>query len=518
MALAWDIDCVTPHTIPRFFQAYSEREFGAEHAMEISSLLLSYDRLMALRRHEHMETHTLSLLHYREADSIMERYANLTSRAAAIFAGIQSFNKAAFFQLVLHPIKASNIFLDLHISLARNKIYGQQRRNTTNHLAQRVLELFDLDWSLAEEYHNSPWSGNKWNHIMKQPHYGFPTYETYHTPSRDMITGLSFVQRRQNPSPIAGQMGVAVEGHIGVLPGLVNEECCRMQPSRFGRAVGLTLAPLSPFGPTNRYFEVYTQGTRDVAWTVNAAVEWIHFSRSAGTLSPDNTGDHRVELTVDWSQVPRDFNSVVHIDICSAEGNFEQIHLPVVNQRPPEDFCGFVESDGVVSIEIGAVHLIGKQQSFYKNLPYIGRTISGSVALVELHELDVPYLEYPLFLFSTPASVTIILYFTMALDAHPENSLSYNIQFDETAHDGIRLLKTKLGEDLPEGWSTAVQDGVWIRRHSFPMKDVGSHMVRYRPLASGLMLEKLVVDIGGLQESYLGPPPSSYVGQSVSKL
>ncbi|KAL5320180.1 hypothetical protein ACEPPN_010981 [Leptodophora sp. 'Broadleaf-Isolate-01'] len=460
MALAWNIDCVNPATIPKFFQAYAEREIGSEHAIETSKLLLSHDRLMALRRHEHMEPDTLSLLHYREADIIIERYLDLEHRAAALFAGLLASHKAAFFQLVLHPIRASRIFLDLHTSLARNRMHGQQRRNTTNHLAQRVLKLFDLDWSLAEEYHKSPWCGDKWNHIMKQTHYGFPAYKTYHSPSRDTITGISFVQRRQNPSPIAGQMGVAVEGHLGILPGLVNEECCRMQPSRFGRAVGLTLAVMSPYGPLSRYFEIYTQGTRDVTWTVVAAEQWVQFSQSAGVLSPDDKEDQRVEVTVDWARVARDFDDMVHIDIRSAEGDYEQIHLPIANRRAPEDFCGFVESDGVVSIEVGAVQLTNWQRLSYQSLPYVGRTSSGAVALLDSPTAEVSYLQYELFLFSTPATVSIILYFTMALDTRMEQALCYDIHFDGSAQDDVRLLQMKNNGDLPEGLSEAVQDSV----------------------------------------------------------
>ncbi|KAH6698170.1 hypothetical protein BKA61DRAFT_647403 [Leptodontidium sp. MPI-SDFR-AT-0119] len=433
MALAWNIDCINPATIPKFFQAYAEREIGSEHAIETSKLLLSHDRLMALRRHEHMEPDTLSLLHYREADIIIER--------------------------------ASRIFLDLHTSLARNRMHGQQRRNTTNHLAQRVLKLFDLDWSLAGEYHKSPWCGDKWNHIMKQPHYGFPAYKTYHSPSRDTITGISF-------------MGVAVEGHLGILLGLVNEECCRMQPSPFGRAVGLTLAVMSPYGPSSRYFEIYTQGTRDVNWTVVAAEQWVQFSQT---------------------RVARDFDDMVHIDIRSAEGDYEQIHLPIANRRAPEDFCGFVESDGVVSIEVGAVQLTNWQRRSYQSLPYVGRTSSGAVALLDSPTAEVPYLQYELFLFSTPATVSIILYFTMALDTRMKQALCYDIHFDGSAQDD------------------AVQDGVWTRRHSFAVTGPGSHVVAYRPLARGLLLEKLVVDMGGLRDSYLGPPASSHVGQPASQ-
>lgn len=61
LSLAWNIDNITPTTIPTFFEAYAEREFGSEYAKDISELLLGYNRLMALGRHEHIEVDTLSI-------------------------------------------------------------------------------------------------------------------------------------------------------------------------------------------------------------------------------------------------------------------------------------------------------------------------------------------------------------------------------------------------------------------------------------------------------------------------
>lgn len=39
----------------------------------------------------------------------------------------------------------------------------------------------------------------------------------------------------------------------------------------------------------------------------------------------------------------------------------------------------------------------------------------------------------------------------------------------------------------------------------------GSRTVTYRPLAPGLLLDPIIIDLGGVQCSYLGPPPSQVV-------
>ncbi|KAJ5724972.1 uncharacterized protein N7483_006329 [Penicillium malachiteum] len=125
--------------------------------------------------------------------------------------------KPAFYQLILHPIKASQIYMTLRVSLAKNKLYAEQRRTSANHYANEVLRLFDADYDLSCEYHEM--LDGKWNNIMSQPHYGC-RWECDITPFRDIVPGLCIVQTRQKASAIMGFMGIAVECHKGVRPGL----------------------------------------------------------------------------------------------------------------------------------------------------------------------------------------------------------------------------------------------------------------------------------------------------------
>jgi hypothetical protein len=154
----------------------------------------------------------------------------------------------------------------------------------------------------------------------------------------------------------------------------------------------------------------------------------------------------------------------------------------------------------------------------YEHLPFLGRSSSGGVSLrydissILYTTKNIPFLEYPVFLFSDSRAVTVTLYFTMVLESDPEDLLRYDVSFDDALQKSVRLLEEpSCRGDLPPGWSVAVQDGVWKRSHVFSYDHAGPHFVKFRPTTKGLVLEKLVIDVGGVRESYLGPPQSRFI-------
>jgi hypothetical protein len=69
---------------PQFYQAFAEREFGYELGHEIGDLLLGHDRLFALRRHEHIEPDTFSIINYSEDYYVERRWLNLEEKGTKI--------------------------------------------------------------------------------------------------------------------------------------------------------------------------------------------------------------------------------------------------------------------------------------------------------------------------------------------------------------------------------------------------------------------------------------------------
>jgi hypothetical protein len=72
-------------------------------------------------------------------------------------------------------------------------------------------------------------------------------------------------------------------------------------------------------------------------------------------------------------------------------------------------------------------------------------------------------------------------------------------------------LTSKGTGDLPMGWTNAVQDAVWKRSHNVGTVGRGSHLIEIRLRSTNICLEKLILDLGQIQRTYLGPAESQYV-------
>ncbi|KAJ0425446.1 hypothetical protein BJY00DRAFT_308190 [Aspergillus carlsbadensis] len=457
--LAWNIEALEVDQLPCFFNTFFERHLSLSQAASkrCAGLLLKHDRLVSLRKHEHIEGGTFSLINYNEAENIIQQWKEALEEAEELQKWIPSTAIPSYFQLVLHPIKASYIYIALRVNQTKNQLYGVQRRNTANSAAYEVLRLFEEDFNLSVEYHSL--LDGKWNHIMRQPHYGYT--ETWHAPSRDLISGLSFVQTRQDSNPISGWIGVAVEGHQGVRPGLTDEESDRT----------IQVAATSSEG-------------RAVAWTVTSPRAWLSTSPSRGTIEPKGI-DKLVKVSVDWENVPAGFNDELLLDLHSSLGDYEQIHVRVKNNVPDGNTSGFVEADGHVSIN--ATSFKNLLPVGYRHLPFVGRTSNGAVALApDTTPTHSEFLHYPYITFTSVPAATLVLEFTLTLDTNPDVPITYDIQYE------------------------SVMDNVWKRRHQLNLGTPRSDTLDIRLNTQNCVLEKIVLDLGGLRESYLDPPESAF--------
>jgi hypothetical protein len=292
-----------------------------------------------------------------------------------------------------------------------------------------------------------------------------------------MVDGICYVQTRQDSNPIVGQMGIAVEGAKGIRSGLTNEESDRTHPSRGDLIPGLTFPSLENYGPKMRHFEIYRRGTAAFTWNVTVPFEWIKATPSSGTLD-SGTNDARVYIEVDWDRAPPDIDQTMQIIVSSTVGDCEHVHLPVIRRHlPTGSFTGFVESDGCVSVP--ATRLSRPQAgSQYQIFPFLGRTEFGVVGT-----------------------------------GHATKHWTYEVMIDDKSYGDLRLIQdpAKIGE-LPPGWDKAVQDCVWTQTLDLhePMRS-GKHVIKVCLCKQNLLLEKLVLDLGGVRESYLGPPASTFV-------
>lgn len=158
----------------------------------------------------------------------------------------------------------------------------------------------------------------------------------------------------------------------------------------------------------------------------------------------------------------------------------------------------------------------------YRLLSEVGRSSTGSVALNLSHEKPevmqimskTHYLTYHAYFFTNIRTLELLLYFNMTLNVDPSDPMAYDILVDGNIQTHKLIPESTNDGELPEGWAEAVQDCVWVKKHRFSGENLGpgAHIIQVGLKHSNMLLEKLVVNLGGVKESYLGPPLSYFAG------
>jgi hypothetical protein len=114
-----------------------------------------------------------------------------------------------------------------------------------------------------------------------------------------------------------------------------------------------------------------------------------------------------------------------------------------------------------------------------------------------------PCLEYRMYLFHAgQLDVEAILAPTLAFV--PGRGLRYAISFD----DEPPQIVDSLAQDSPANWALSVSDSVRKVISTHNLASAGYHTLKVWMVDPGVVLQKLVVNLGGVKPSYLGPPES----------
>lgn len=483
LTLAWAPEKWSANRLGDYTRLWAVREFGSEHAEAIAELVSGYTKFNGRRKPELLEPTTYSLVNYHEAERVVATSREWVERAEAIQAKLPAAARDAFFQLVLHPVKASALVNELYVEAGLNRLYATQGRASTNTKASRVRALFQADEALTRQY-NEDLGGGRWRHFMDQTHLGY-TY--WQQPARNAMPAVTELQ-----VPAAAEMGLAVEGST------------LAWPSDDPGQGGARLPVIDSLARPVRTLEVFNRGREPFQFAVETTQPWLTVTPSEGRVEADT----RLTVAVDWSRVPagqreglitvhgasRDLAVVVPLDIPQLPG--------------PAEFAGFVETEHVVSIE--AEHYsraLSEQGITWQILPDHGRTLSAVTtypvtAASEPLSSASPRLEYNLFLPSA-GKAEVNLFFSPSLAFQPGRGLRCAVSFDDDTPELIDIAPSKSSE-----WEQAVKDSVrQVTSHSRPLKP-GKHVLKFWRVDPGVVLQKIVIDLGGVRPSYLGPPES----------
>jgi len=384
---AWNPDKIDANDVRPYTEKWAAQQFGTKHANAIAELLAKYAKYNSRRKPEMLDDKTYSFA-YGEWENVVNNYNELLNKAEEISNQLTAEQKDAFFQLVLHPIKACANLNELYYNVALNKEAFKEKYERTNEYADKVKELYQKDSLITLEYHRL--NNGKWNHMMSQTHIGYTYWQ---------------------------------------------------QP---------------PFNkmPTVQYLPEGTQYKDEI-------------------------------ITI---------------------GKIPQADYPK-NAKPNS----FFEQFEVVSIEAAHYTKANNSQSIsWKVLPDLGRTGDAVITVPvtapqQQPSASTPFLEYEIYTYSKD-SFSIHTYFSPTLNFFgEENGLQYAVAVDDEVPQIISLNKEDKNS-ISGIWNKWVGENIIIKTSRHNISTPGKHVIKYWMVNSGVVLQKIVADFGGLEKTYLGPP------------
>ena len=207
-----------------------------------------------------------------------------------------------------------------------------------------------------------------------------------------------------------------------------------------------------------------------------------------------------------------------HIGYRSWNDNFPEDTLPMVFRIDEDEALpvGFTFSADKGCVVIEAPHIYAKQNSAegeWTLIEDMGRTLGG----VALMPYDVPVegakLTYRMEIPADVKNVTVHVATKSTLAFHDAEGHSYRVGF-KGAPTVDRCFNSKLNEDPANVYSIyypTVSRRVAVEKIDLQLPEGGNvYELEIQPLDPGIVFEKIIVDFGGYQESYLLGKESSY--------
>ncbi|MBN2590188.1 MAG: glycosyl hydrolase 115 family protein [Sedimentisphaerales bacterium] len=483
--LGWNTSQWTNDNIRDYIEMWAKREFGSEFAKDIAEIYVQYARFNSRRKPELLDTSVYSQTNYREAEIFVEQFNALVAKAEGIYSKLPEEMKDAFYDLILFPTKISANYTELYLTAGKNTLYAQQGRALANDLADKVTELFQNDADMIDHFHNE-FADGKWNHFMDQVHIG---YTSWNAPRQNSAPRTRTVTLSEEAA-----LGVAVEGSEQAWPG----------------TEVLSLPQFDIFNKQKLFIDVFNKGQKSFSYTASPSDAWITVNSAKGTVEKEE----RLWVSMDWSKVPKGTNQgTIKIE---GAGGTATIKVEAFNpiEVTPETLDGFVEGHGVISIEA---------EHYTKNVPAgdvrweviedYGRTLSG-LSVMPMTAKSVtppqnsPCLEYKMYIFN-PGEVKFYGIVGPSLNFDPSRGTHIAVSVDDQEPQIIEILPQDFSAvNGNRTWENSVRNNCYVLQATLNIEGSGYHTLKIWMVDPGIVIQKLILDLGGWKPSYLGPTES----------
>ncbi len=483
MRMAWDITQWSPRNVHDFLVDWARQQFGPANANDIADVMTEYYTLNYQRKPEHMgwnlegtpiSAPELSDYNYGDETQLrLDRLAKLTARTAAVSSTIAPERKDAFYELVFYPVRCADLMNQKILYAHRSIVYASQGRPGAGDYAAKAQAAFDQIQIETKRY-NEEIAGGKWRFMMSDdphPQAVFKMPKTAIAPKT--ATGFH----------------IAIEGMPEPLAANSNDNA---------------LPTFSAFSATRHFIDVFGSAPQS-SWKASASAPWIVLSQSSG-------GDQRLWVSVDVGKAPIGDAVAGSITFRLADAT-QSVAVKLFNPATPRpgEISGVVEEDGCVSVL--AAHFtrnIPRGGAGWQVIQGLGRT-GNCIAVYPTNAASIdspaalsdhaPELNYDMYLFDhADAKVSVFCIPTHRI--HPGRRLRYAIAIDS---ETPRMVDVDTAEN-DKTWAINVLRAAAIGKTEHKNISPGKHTLKIWMVDPGVLLDKIVVDLGGLRSSYLGPP------------
>lgn len=206
--------------------------------------------------------------------------------------------------------------------------------------------------------------------------------------------------------------------------------------------------------------EIYNRGGGTLAWTAHASEPWVVLSKSAGKTADEE----RITVGIDWEKAPSG-NAVPAQIVFRAGEQSEKVLVSLFNPTAP---------------------------------------------LQIFRSRDVPCAEYDFYAFDA-GSVDVYTYVLPTFPLHADRDFrigentntdtKYSVQID----DGALATPSSSHVEYSQVWFESVLRNCAVNKSTLHIDKPGRHTLRIRVGDPGIVLQKIVLDFGGMKRSYLGP-------------
>jgi len=333
---------------------------------------------------------------------------------------------------------------------------------------------------------------------MNQTHI---SYTYWQQPEKDVVPKLETVEPLKK-----AEMGIAIEGSYTWWPK-------EIEPA--------ILPVFDSYNQQKHYIELFNRGTIAFDFRIKTGEPWIKMSLSEGSIDVQE----RIWIEIDWNKVPHGKHRV-SIDIAGPDNEMVTVQAEVRNPESPkrEAVSGHIESNGYVSIEAtNYTRAAETDQIQWQVIPDLGRTGSAITPFPlnsspQSPQGNSPHLEYRVHLYDT-GMVNVMVYLAPTLNFTSTEGLKYAISIDDEDPQIVNMhaMDTIPDWTYPAWWNNAVTQNIKVLNSEHRINKPGEHTLKYWMIDPGIVLEKIVLDAGGVKPSYLGPPESFYQKDNLSR-